>query len=260
MPELFQAKELVKQYGRRRVVKGISFDVDRGEIVGMLGPNGAGKTTAFRMCVGLTKPVSGQVLFEGRDVTRLPMHRRCGLGMGYLAQEPSLFVGLTVEDNLLAIMEMLGLGPTERRARADQLLDEFGLHGLRDHLGLRLSGGERRRLEIARALCSDPKLIMLDEPFAGIDPIAVGEVQELVKGLQERGIGVLITDHNVQEALRIIDRAFILHEGTIVTQGTPDQILNDPVARERYLGHRIQAAHIIADEAAEQEPPGGTAS
>jgi len=244
MDRLFAADGLVKYYSRRAVVDEVSFHVNRGEIVGILGPNGAGKTTAFRMCVGLVRPAAGRVLFNGRDVTRLPMHRRARLGMGYLAQEPSLFRDMTVEDNLLAVMEMRGVERRARRAKATRMIGEFGLSRLRGHVAYSLSGGERRRLEIARALCSDPLLILLDEPFTGIDPIAVAEVQNLVMHLKVRGIGVLITDHNVIEALRITDRAYILSEGRIVTRGTAEQILEDPIARKHYLGDRIQAAHL----------------
>jgi len=244
MAKLFQARDLVKYYNRRPVVNHVSFDVDGGEVVGMLGPNGAGKTTAFRICIGLVRPAGGSVFFNGRDVTRLPMYRRSRLGMGYLAQEPSLFQGMSVLDNLMAIMEMRGLGRTARSKKAMALLEEFGLAHLRDYPAYQLSGGERRRLEIARSLCSEPQIILFDEPFTGIDPIAVAEVQELVMGLKYRGIGVLITDHNVLEALRITDRSYILSEGRIVTQGTAQEILEDPIARESYLGERFQAEHI----------------
>jgi lipopolysaccharide export system ATP-binding protein len=249
MPKLFQAEGLVKRYAGRAVVDHVSFDVDRGEVGGMLGPNGAGKTTAFRMCIGLVRPAAGAVFFNGDEVTHLPMHRRSRLGMSYLAQEPSLFQNMTVADNLLAVMEMQGVGRRERARKAGEMLAEFGLTHLRDQPARSLSGGERRRLEIARALCADPRIILLDEPFTGIDPIAVGEVQDLVVGLKYRGIGVLITDHNVLEALRITDRAYILSEGRIVTQGTAGQILEDPVARESYLGDRIQAVHIGMESA-----------
>jgi lipopolysaccharide export system ATP-binding protein len=248
MTKLFQAQGLVKYYGGRAVVDHTGFDVERGEAVGMLGPNGAGKTTAFRMCIGLIRPAAGSVCFEGRDVTHLPMHRRSRLGMSYLAQEPSLFQHMRVGDNLTAIMEMQGVDRRTRQAKADEMLAEFGLSHLREHVAYSLSGGERRRLEIARCLCAEPKLILMDEPFTGIDPIAVSEVQDLVVGLKYRGIGVLITDHNVPEALRITDRAYILSEGRIVTRGTPEEILEDPIARESYLGHRIQAVHIGVGE------------
>jgi lipopolysaccharide export system ATP-binding protein len=255
MAKLFEAQGLVKYYDRRAVLDEVSFDVDGGEAVGMLGPNGAGKTTAFRICIGLIRPAAGSVHFDGRDVTHLPMYRRARLGMNYLAQEPSLFRHMSVEDNLLAIMEMQGVDRADRRGKADQMLDEFGLTHLRRHPAYSLSGGERRRLEIARAICAQPKLILLDEPFTGIDPIAVNEVQDLVIGLKYRGIGVLITDHNVLEALRITDRAYILSEGKVVTQGTAEEILEDPVARESYLGDRIKASHIGVGAPEQQTEP-----
>ena len=255
---LFRTADLTKRYSRRAVVDHVSLEVDSGEVVGILGPNGAGKTTLFRMCIGMIKPASGAVRFDGRDVTRLPMYRRSRLGMSYLAQEPSVFRHLSVEDNLLAVMEMLRMGRADRRRRTDEMLDEFGLLRLKKHVAYTLSGGERRRLEIARSLCTEPKLMLLDEPFTGIDPIAVGEVQEMVAGLKYRGIGVLITDHNVQEALRITDRAYIISEGRIVTQGTSEQLLEDPIARESYLGYRIQHVHIGRDRpgASSQESSG----
>ncbi len=256
MTPLFQAGDLVKRYGGRAVVDHVSFDVNNGEAVGMLGPNGAGKTTAFRMCVGLIRPDGGSVHFDGHDISRLPMHQRCRLGMSYLAQEPSLFQSMTVEDNLLAIMEMQGVGKEDRLKKASQMLDEFGLTGLAQQPAYTLSGGERRRLEIARALCGNPKIILLDEPFTGIDPIAVGEVQDLVIGLKYRGIGVLITDHNVLEALRITDRAYILSEGQIITRGSADEILRDPIARESYLGDRISADHLGVGKPAERAASG----
>jgi len=252
---LFHAEGLVKYYNRRAVVDHVSFEVDSGEAVGMLGPNGAGKTTAFRICIGLIRPAGGSVFFEERDVTYLPMHRRSRLGMSYLAQEPSLFQHMSVVDNLLAIMEMRGVSRSARRAKAAEMLEEFGLESLGRQPAYSLSGGERRRLEIARSLCADPKIILLDEPFTGVDPIAVGEVQDLVVGLKYRGIGVLITDHNVLEALRITDRAYILSEGKIVTRGTAAEILEDPIARESYLGDRIQAVHIGMDAPGAVPPP-----
>jgi lipopolysaccharide export system ATP-binding protein len=255
MAKLLEARALVKRYGGRAVVDHVSFDVADGEVVGMLGPNGAGKTTAFRMCVGLIRPAGGSVFFNGRDITRLPMYQRCRLGMSYLAQEPSLFQGMSVEDNLLAIMEMQGVGRAARQRKTRAMLGEFGLTPLRNQPAYTLSGGERRRLEIARALCGDPRVIMLDEPFTGIDPIAVGEVQNLVAGLKYRNIGVLITDQNVYEALRITDRAYILSEGKIVTQGTARQILADPIARKSYLGDRIQAEHIGVASAEDAAAP-----
>ena len=244
MGRLFYTEGLTKFYNRRAVVDHVSLRVDAGEVVGMLGPNGAGKTTAFRMCIGMIRPAGGKVFFDGEDVTELPMYRRARAGMSYLAQEPSVFQHMSVEDNLVAIMEMRGVGGHERRRKAGRMLDEFGLSHLSGHLAYTLSGGERRRLEIARALCMDPKLMLLDEPFTGVDPIAVGDLQELVGGLKFRGIGVLITDHNVQEALRITDRSYILSEGRVVTHGTSEELLDDPIARESYLGHRIQHSHI----------------
>ena len=252
---LFETRELTKSYSRRVVVDHVSFGVDRGEIVGMLGPNGAGKTTAFRMCIGMIRPAAGSTYFDGRDVTNLAMYQRSRLGMSYLAQEPSVFRHMSVEDNLLAILEMRDMGRAERRRRADQMLEEFGLSPLKGHLAYTLSGGERRRVEIARSLCTDPKLILLDEPFTGIDPIAVGELQELVAGLKFRGIGVLITDHNVLEALRITDRAYILSEGKLVAEGTAEQLLENPIARESYLGYRIQQAHIGRDSPPAKNSP-----
>jgi len=241
---LFETRGLTKYYDRRAVVDNVSFRVDEGEVVGMLGPNGAGKTTAFRMSIGLIRPAKGRVFFDGKDVTNLPMYKRARAGMSYLAQEPSIFQKLTARDNLLAILQMRGFKRAERRKKAMEALEEFGLTHLADHYAYTLSGGERRRLEIARALCTEPKLVLMDEPFTGIDPIAVGELQDLVAGLKYRGIGVLITDHNVQEALRITDRAYILSEGKIVTEGTAEQLLEDPIARESYLGYRIQHVHI----------------
>ncbi len=241
---LFETIGLTKFYSRRAVVNHVNLQVDRGKVVGILGPNGAGKTTAFRMCIGMIKPANGQVFFNDKDVTSLPMYKRSRLGMSYLAQDPTLFRHLSVEENLTAILQMRGVKREERRMRADKMLQEFGLSHLKTHVSYTLSGGERRRLEIARALCTDPQLILLDEPFTGIDPIAVGELQDLVAGLKFRGLAVLITDHNVHEALRITDRAYIMSNGEIVTHGTSDELLEDPVARENYLGYRIQHVHI----------------
>lgn len=241
---LFETRDLTKYYSRRAVVDHVNLTVDKSKVVGILGPNGAGKTTAFRMCIGMIRPAHGKTFFCGQDVTMMPMYKRSRLGMSYLAQEPSIFRHMTVEDNLLAILEMQGLGRRERQRRSDRMLEEFGLSHLKGHMAYTLSGGERRRLEIARSLCTDPKLILLDEPFTGIDPIAVGELQDLVAGLKYRGMGVLITDHNVHEALRIADRAYILSEGKVVTQGTSEELLEDDVARQSYLGYRIQHAHI----------------
>ena len=261
---LFETRDLTKYYSRRAVVDHVSLSVDRGEIIGILGPNGAGKTTAFRMCIGMVQPAHGRTFFDGRDVTGLPMYKRSRLGMNYLAQEPTVFRHLTVEDNLLAILELRGVGRTERRRRTERMLEEFGLSHLRGHAAYTLSGGERRRLEIARALCTEPKLMLLDEPFTGIDPIAVGELQDLVVGLKYRGIGVLITDHNVLEALRITDKAYILSEGKVVTQGTSRELLEDPIARRVYLGYRIEPEHIGLESRPEtaqaKQAPAGPAS
>lgn len=252
---LFEAKDLTKYYGHRAVVNKVSFSVNRGEVVGMLGPNGAGKTTAFRMSIGLIRPAQGKVFFDDREVTKWPMYKRARAGMSYLAQEPSIFQRMTVRDNLLSILEMQQFKRKERQRKAAEMLDEFGLTHLADHSADTLSGGERRRLEIARALCIEPSLILLDEPFTGIDPIAVNELQELVGGLKYRGIGVLITDHNVLEALRITDRAYILSEGEIISHGTSEELLEDPVARRAYLGYRIQHVHIGGDETSTAPKP-----
>ncbi|MGE5200364.1 MAG: LPS export ABC transporter ATP-binding protein [Rhodospirillaceae bacterium] len=227
---------LTKSYGGRTVVRGVSVEVHSGEVVGLLGPNGAGKTTTFYMTVGLTAPDSGRVLLDGADVTHDPMYIRARKGIGYLPQEPSVFRGLTVQQNILAILETLGLSAAERRARLRDLLAELNLTPLADSPAYTLSGGERRRVEITRALVISPRFILLDEPFAGIDPIAVADIQEIVSHLSERGIGVLITDHNVRETLRITDRAYIVNEGTIFRSGTPDGLAEDEEVRRVYLG------------------------
>lgn len=245
---LFEAKDLTKYYGHRAVVNQVSFSVNRGEVVGMLGPNGAGKTTAFRMSIGMIRPAKGKVFFEDREVTKRPMYKRARAGMSYLAQEPSIFQRMTVKDNLMAILEMQSFTRKERQRKAAEMLEEFGLTHLSEHSADTLSGGERRRLEIARALCIEPTLVLMDEPFTGIDPIAVNEIQELVASLKYRGIGVLITDHNVLEALRITDRAYILSEGEILSHGTSEELLEDPVARQAYLGYRIQHVHIGGED------------
>jgi lipopolysaccharide export system ATP-binding protein len=227
---------LTKSYGGRTVVGGVSLDVSSGEIVGLLGPNGAGKTTTFYMTVGLTAPDSGRVELDGQDVTDDPMYIRARKGIGYLPQEPSIFRGLTVEQNLLAILETMGLDGATRRARLRELLAELNLTPLAQSPAHTLSGGERRRAEITRALVISPKFILLDEPFAGIDPIAVSDIQKIIFHLKERGIGVLITDHNVRETLRITDRAHIVHGGTIFRSGTPDSLAADEEVRRIYLG------------------------
>jgi len=228
--------ELTKSYGGRTVVKGVSLSVNSGEVVGLLGPNGAGKTTTFYMAVGLTAPDSGRVLLDGADITDDPMYVRARKGIGYLPQEPSIFRGLTVEQNILAILETLPLGAAERRERARDLLAELGLTALAASPAYVLSGGERRRAEITRALVMSPRFMLLDEPFAGIDPIAVSDIQKIIFHLKERGIGVLITDHNVRETLRITDRAYIVTDGAIFRDGTPAALAGDEEVRRIYLG------------------------
>ena len=233
---LLVTEKLVKEYRRRRVVNGVSITVGAGEIVGLLGPNGAGKTTTFNMVVGVIRPDEGVVRFQQRDITRLPMHRRARLGMGYLTQEPSIFRKLTVEQNILAILETCKLDRRERVIRLQYLLDELDLSGLARNMAYTLSGGEKRRLEITRALVTSPKLLLLDEPFSGIDPIAVYEVQKITRRLKERGLGILITDHNVRETLKLVDRAYLIHKGEVLYEGTAEQLVSDPKAREIYLG------------------------
>jgi lipopolysaccharide export system ATP-binding protein len=228
--------KLVKAYRGRRVVNGVSIHVKAGEIVGLLGPNGAGKTTTFNIVVGVVKPDAGAVRFLDRDITRLPMHRRARLGMGYLTQEPSVFRKLTVEQNILAILETCKMNGEERRLRLKYLLDELDLARLAKSKAYTLSGGEKRRLEITRALVTSPKLMLLDEPFSGIDPIAVYEVQKIVRRLKERGLGILITDHNVRETLKLVDRAYLIHKGEVIYEGAAERMVDDPKAREIYLG------------------------
>jgi lipopolysaccharide export system ATP-binding protein len=234
--KLLETEKLVKEYRQRRVVNGVSITVAAGEIVGLLGPNGAGKTTTFNMVVGVIKPDGGAVRFQARNITRLPMHRRARLGMGYLTQEPSIFRKLTVEQNILAILETCRIGRAERAVRLKYLLDELDMSGLAKSMAYTLSGGEKRRLEITRALVTSPKLLLLDEPFSGIDPIAVYEVQKIVRRLKERGLGILITDHNVRETLKLVDRAYLIHKGEVVYDGVAEELVNDPKAREIYLG------------------------
>lgn len=229
--------DLVKTYGMRRVVDDVTVRVESGEVVGLLGPNGAGKTTTFRMIVGLIQPDRGTVALDERNLTGLAMHRRARSGIGYLPQEPSIFRGLTVEENVLAILEQVPrMGRRERRERAEVLLEEFGLTERRRNLGHSLSGGERRRAEIARALAPDPRFLLLDEPFAAIDPIAVSELQRIVGGLRDRGLGVLVTDHSVRETLRVTDRAYIIEEGRILFEGTPAELVRSAEVRRAYLG------------------------
>lgn len=227
---------LSKSFNGRKVVDAVSIRVDQGQIVGLLGPNGAGKTTTFYMIVGLETPDSGKISINGEDVTDIPMYQRSRYGIGYLPQEASIFRKLTVEDNLMAILETTALTPAERRDKRDSLISEFNVDHVRKRRGSELSGGERRRVEIARALATDPAFILLDEPFAGVDPIAVADIQEIISYLRERGIGVLITDHNVRETLRIVDKAYILNEGRILICGDSDTIANSEIARKFYLG------------------------
>ena len=234
------AKNIVKTYRNRRVVDGISLDVKQGEIVGLLGPNGAGKTTSFYMMVGLVKPNEGHVYLDDEDVTDQPMYRRAQMGIGYLAQEASVFRKISVEDNILAVLEMTDLSKSEQNAKLESLLDEFGLQHIRKNRGDLLSGGERRRTEIARCLATDPKFILLDEPFAGVDPIAVEDIQQIVSGLKDKNIGILITDHNVHETLSITDRAYLLFEGKILKSGTADELAADEQVRKVYLGQNFE--------------------
>jgi len=227
---------LVKIYNTRHVVDGVSISVEQGSVVGLLGPNGAGKTTTFYMIVGIEKPDAGTVMLDGKDISAMPMYERARAGIGYLPQEASIFSKMTVEDNIMAILETTELNASEREAKMNALLDEFRLNHVRKSEGKALSGGERRRVEIARALATDPAFILLDEPFAGIDPIAVADIQGMIAHLAQRGIGVLITDHNVRETLSIVDKAYILAEGHILLHGDSETIANDPVARKYYLG------------------------
>ena len=236
---LVQTQGLVKEYRRRRVVDGVDIRVRPGEIVGLLGPNGAGKTTSFYMIIGLVAPTAGRVYFEGQDVTRMPMFRRARMGMGYLAQEPSVFRQLTVAENVMAILETLPIPARERTLRLQHLLGELKIGHLANQKAYTLSGGERRRLEITRALVTNPSLIMLDEPFSGVDPLAVYDVQQIVIDLKGRGLGILITDHNVRETLAVVDRAYLICEGKVLREGTSEFLINDPVSRELYLGPRF---------------------
>jgi lipopolysaccharide export system ATP-binding protein len=238
-PPLFRTEKLTRVFGHRTVVKGVSLEVERGEIVGLLGPNGAGKTTTFRMTMGLIKPTSGTIHLEGHDVTHLPMYQRARRGMGFLPQERSVFQRLTVEENLLAILEMTDLPRHEGRTRARRLLEEYGLAKVARQPGYTLSGGEARRLEIARSLLTAPSLFLLDEPFSGIDPITVSELQEIIVRLRQQNIGVLLTDHNVRETLSITDRAYIIIDGQVHVQGPRDLVINDPIVRKFYLGEKF---------------------
>jgi len=233
---VLRGENLVKAYGKRTVVRGVSFNVRQGEIVGLLGPNGAGKTTSFYMTVGFIRPTDGHVYLNDEEITRLPMYRRAQKGIGYLPQEPSVFRKLSVEDNILAVLEMTKLSKADQKMKLEELIDEFTLHKVRKSFGDTLSGGERRRTEIARALATDPKFILLDEPFAGIDPIAVEDIQYIVAKLKTKNIGILITDHNVQETLSITDRAYLMFEGAILKAGTAEELAADEMVRKVYLG------------------------
>ena len=236
---LIETRGLVKQYGGRRVVNGVDIFVRPGEVVGLLGKNGAGKTTTFYMIVGLVTPTEGHVFMGEEDVTHMPMYRRARRGIGYLPQEESIFRKLNVEENLLAILETLPMTEEERDARCDELLKDFGLEHVRENIAITLSGGEKRRVTIARALVTQPQLLLLDEPFSGVDPMAVHDIQEIILSLKRKGLGVLITDHNVRETLSVVDRAYIIDEGRVLSEGTREFLLNDPIAREIYLGHRF---------------------
>ncbi|MBC7186756.1 MAG: LPS export ABC transporter ATP-binding protein [Calditrichaeota bacterium] len=237
---LLRSEELVKVYSKRKVVNGVSIEVRQGEIVGLLGPNGAGKTTTFYMITGMIPPTAGRIFLDDREITHLPMYRRAQLGIAYLSQEPSIFRKLTVEENILAILETMDLTREERRQRLEELLNELDIAHLAKNKAYTLSGGERRRAEITRALVTKPKFILLDEPFAGVDPIAVEDIQSIVARLKEKNIGVLITDHNVHETLSITDRAYLLYEGVVLKSGTSEFLANDPEARKLYLGEKFR--------------------
>ncbi|MCK4851824.1 MAG: LPS export ABC transporter ATP-binding protein [Candidatus Omnitrophica bacterium] len=236
---LLETRGLVKEYGGRKVVNEVSINVRKGEGVGLLGPNGAGKTTTFYMVTGIIKPDRGRVIFDRKDITRLPIHKRARAGIGYLSQEPSIFRKLTVEENIMAVMETLGFPRRERNRQVDNLLNQLKISHLRKNKAYTLSGGERRRLEITRTMVTNPMFILLDEPFSGIDPIAVFDCQEVIKELKEMGLGVLLTDHNVRETLTITDRSYIMFEGEVLISGQKEELINDPRAREIYLGERF---------------------
>jgi lipopolysaccharide export system ATP-binding protein len=260
---ILETRGLVKFYGRRKVVDGVNFEVDVGEVVGLLGPNGAGKTTSFRMTTGQVAPNAGQVLFDGKDVSQLPMFLRARLGMGYLSQETSVFRKLTVEQNILAILEAMPahrtlrrrLTSAERHQKTDEMLAKFGLTHLRKNNAGKLSGGEKRRLEIARCLVCDPLLILMDEPFTGIDPQTIEDIQQIVRGLRDQGIGILVTDHRAKEILDVVDRSYLIKGGKVLCHGTPKQLINDPVATAAYLGNSFTAAKFTGGDAPAPPPP-----
>ena len=237
---LLETKKLIKRYSGRAVVDEVSFVVRQGEIVGLLGRNGAGKTTTFRMTIGMISPDAGKVVFDGVDVTKVPMYKRARRGMGYLSQEPSVFQRLTVRQNILAILETMNLTKHDRRERCEQLLNQFGLVSVEGQLAKTLSGGERRKLEIARALVTNPTMILLDEPFSGVDPIAVEDLQREIRGLKDRGISILLTDHNVRETLSVTDRSYIIDNGKVLREGPPRDLVTDPLVRRTYLGHTFR--------------------
>ncbi|MFZ4634067.1 MAG: LPS export ABC transporter ATP-binding protein [Saprospiraceae bacterium] len=243
---VLRAENILKTYGRRTVVQGVSFEVSQGEIVGLLGPNGAGKTTSFYMVVGFIRPTAGRVFLGDAEITDLPMYRRAQNGIGYLPQEASVFRKLTVEDNIRAVLEMTKLSKAEQASKLEELIEEFSLHRVRKGMGDTLSGGERRRTEIARALATDPKFILLDEPFAGIDPIAVEDIQTIVEKLKTKNIGILITDHNVQETLSITDRAYLMFEGSILKAGTAEELAADEMVRKVYLGKHFELKRKVS--------------
>jgi len=232
-------EELVKIYNRRRVVNEVNLEVEKGEVVGLLGPNGAGKTTTFYMIVGVIRPNAGKIFFSQKEISYLPMYKRAQLGIGYLSQDPSVFRGLTVEENILLILEETKMSRDERKERANSLLNEFNLTHLRKYLGYMLSGGERRKVEIARALASSPSFLLLDEPFTGIDPIAIADIQEAIAYLRKKGLGILVTDHNVRDTLSIVDRAYIMHEGKILISGSAEEVAKSEIARRFYLGEEF---------------------
>ena len=246
---ILRTEQLIKEYRKRKVVNEVSIQVAQGEIVGLLGPNGAGKTTTFYMTVGLVQPDEGRIFLEEQDITRLPMYKRAQMGIGYLPQESSVFRKLSVEDNIMAILEMTPLSKKEQKAKLEELIEEFSLEKVRKSAGQVLSGGERRRTEIARALATDPKFILLDEPFAGVDPIAVEDIQGIIARLKQKNIGVLITDHNVDETLGITDRAYLLIEGKLFKSGTPEELANDETVRRLYLGRNfvLRRSHVVAE-------------